>query len=105
MELDNNETNKRYIQAKNRLDKLKGYYSHLAAYLFVNILISAVKIFHDVEDGATFGEAITEFDTFALWVWWGIGIAFHTFRVFGNNLLFLSRDWEERKIKEFMNEK
>jgi len=32
---------------------------------------------------------------------WGIGLAFHAYGVFGKHLLF-SKDWEERKIKEFM---
>ncbi len=34
---------------------------------------------------------------------WGIGLAFKAVKVFGLNP-FLSRDWEERKIREFMEE-
>ncbi|MCK5638887.1 MAG: 2TM domain-containing protein, partial [Flavobacteriaceae bacterium] len=32
---------------------------------------------------------------------WGIGLMFHAYGVFGKNLLF-SKDWEERKIKEII---
>jgi hypothetical protein len=35
---------------------------------------------------------------------WGIGLAFQAYRVYGHNSVF-GIDWEERKIKEFMNEK
>ena len=42
-----------------------------------------------------------------LWFWWpmfgwGIGIIFHAFGVF-NHKIGLGKDWEDRKIKEFMD--
>ena len=44
-------------------------------------------------------------DNYSLWLWWGIGIVVHTYQMFGSRLLFLNKDWEDRKIKEYMNEK
>jgi hypothetical protein len=37
--------------------------------------------------------------------WWGIAIAFHTYNTFSENLLFMNKSWEDKKIKEYMNEK
>ena len=104
MDIDNNKINQKYIRAKKRVEELKGYYIHLAVFILVNIFISTTKVVHDIDDGKSLGEAIFRFDTFELWVWWGIGLVFHTFKIFGSRL-FLSKDWEDQKIKEYMNEK
>ena len=48
-------------------------------------------------------ESFWDFGTFAVWIFWGIGLAFHAFGVFGQNILF-GKDWEERKMKEFMDD-
>ena len=42
------------------------------------------------------------------WFWfpllgWGMGIAFHAYKVFVNNGI-LGRDWEKRKIEQYMRE-
>ena len=37
------------------------------------------------------------------WFYWGIGIAFHAIGVFGKGIIF-SKDWEERKIQELIEE-
>ncbi|MFY0631288.1 MAG: 2TM domain-containing protein [Flavobacteriaceae bacterium] len=105
MDIDNNQMNQKYIRAKKRVEELKGYYIHLAVFIIVNTFISITKIVHDVDDGRSLEEAIFRFDTFSLWVWWGIGVAFHTYKIFGASLLFMNKDWEDRKIKEYMNEK
>lgn len=105
MDLDNKRIDGKYIRAKKRVDQLKGYYTHLAIYLLVNVIISVTKIIDLMDSGDTFEEAFMSFDNFSLWMFWGIGIAFHTYKVFGAGLLFMNKDWEDRKIKEFMNEK
>ena len=104
MEIDNRELDKSYLRAKNRVEKLKKYYSHLISYLLVNILLSSYKIFKDILRGDTFEEAIFDGNNFSLWFWWGIGIAFHTYSTFSENLLFMNKSWEDKKIKEYMNE-
>ncbi|MCH2217672.1 MAG: 2TM domain-containing protein [Flavobacteriales bacterium] len=103
--MDNEEINRQYIRAKKRVKKLKSYYSHLMVYTVVNTCISVLKITHDIKDGDSIQEALFDGDNYSLWLWWGIGIVFHTYQMFGSRLLFLNKDWEDRKIKEYMNEK
>ncbi len=47
-------------------------------------------------------EEYFKFSTFSTLFFWGIGLAFHAINVFGKNI-FLGSDWEEKKIKEFMD--
>lgn len=93
----------RFIRAKERVDKLKGFYWHLFSYICVNLFISISKIISNMSGGESFMDAFWDFGTFALWIFWGIGIGFHAMGVFGTNLVF-GRKWEERKLKEFMDE-
>lgn len=102
---DNEKMNQQYLRAKKRVEKIKGYYWHLTVYLVVNLFLSTNSIVHDIRGGDTFEEALFDFDNFELWLWWGIGLAFHTYKVFGAKLLFMDKDWEDRKIEEYMNEK
>ena len=93
----------RYLLAKKRVDKIKGFYRHLLIYVAVNIFISIVIIVGLMnEDKYTFTQAITNFGVYGTWVFWGIGMLFHWLGVFGVKSLF-SKDWEERKIKEYMD--
>lgn len=93
----------KYIRAKKRVENLKGYYWHLAIYLIVNTFISVRKIIKNLGADKTFEQVFLDWNTFSLWFFWGLGLAFHTFKIFGFHLLF-GKDWEERKIKEFMKE-
>lgn len=99
--MDNYSKEERYLKAKKRVDQLKGFYWHLASYLIVNLFISTAKIVSEIHSGGIFMEAFFDFGTFAIWGMWGIGLAFHAFGVFGIRLAF-GKNWEERKIKEFM---
>lgn len=104
METDKNKLDPKYIRAKKKVEDLKGYYGHLAVYIIVNSFISITRVLNELEDGRTLQEAVFEFSTFGVWFFWGIGLAVHTFRVFGSNLL-MGKDWEARKIEELMKEK
>ena len=95
--------NKKYLQAKKRVDELKGFYWHLAIYLIVNIFITINKVLRNYYNGETLSEAFWDFGTFAVWIFWGIGVVFHAFNVFGYPLI-LGKNWEERKIKKIMEE-
>ena len=92
----------RFRRAEKRVKEIKGFYWHLFWYLAVNIFL-------------TFGTSIRGFfyngsldlgdynsGTFTVWIFWGIGLAAHWLHVFGMNIFF-SRNWEERKIKEYMD--
>jgi formate-dependent nitrite reductase membrane component NrfD len=90
--------------AKNRIEKLKKFYKHLLIYVVVNVFLSTTIIISELRDGSTFTESFFEFKTFAIWIYWGAGIAFQALRLFGSSLFF-SKGWEEKKIKEFMSHK
>ena len=86
-----------YLRAKKKLDKLVGFYWHLAVYIVINIfLILLIGLNRDD------GESFWSFSTFATAIFWGIGLLFHFLGVFGPNFMF-GKDWEKRKIKEFMD--
>ena len=85
----------RYYEAKKRVEEIKGFYGNLMSYIVVNI-----------------GLLILNLVTSPKYLWffwpmlgWGIGVLFHGMKVF-NFMPFLGEDWEEQKIKQFMdNEK
>lgn len=83
----------RYQRAQKRVKDIKGFYSHLAVYCFVIPFIIFINL---------------KFSPQFHWFWfstlgWGLGLFFHWVKVFGLNALGLGKNWEERKIKEFMN--
>ncbi len=87
-----------YQKAKKRVEDEKGFYSHLTAYIIINISLLFIN--------ADLGEA--DFNNWFRWnqlltpILWGIGLAIHGIRVFGKTPSF-GKDWEERKIKELMD--
>ncbi len=86
-----------YIRAKKKLEKLVGFYWHLAAYVVVNTFL-IILIGSQRNDG----EGFWNFGTFATAFFWGIGLIFHFLAVFGPDFMF-GKNWEEKKIKEYMN--
>lgn len=92
----------RYLRAQKRVKKIKGFYMHLFWYLIINIWLTLQMMNYELytEDGVN--EVLFHFGTYSTWFFWGIGVFFHGFHVFGKRLAF-SKDWEERKIKEFMD--
>ena len=88
----------RYHRAVKHVEDIRKFYGHLLVYLIVNIEISGIKIYNDMVDGD-----VLVFGTMAVWVFWGIGLAFHAFKVFGLPKI-LGKNWEEEKINEYMNE-
>ncbi len=86
----------KYLQAKKRVNKIKGFYAHLFWYLVVNAFIAFMILKNTDPEEMSFW-------TFSTAIFWGIGLAFHAYGVFGKQFLF-TKDWEERKIKEYMNE-
>jgi hypothetical protein len=91
----------RYLLAKKRLKRLKEFYVHLAAYIVVNLLLTILTIIEKFYDGSV--KVIFVVDTNWIWLFWGIGVLLHGLRVFGFSS-FVRKGWEERKIKEFMNQ-
>jgi hypothetical protein len=102
--LDNFSEDQKYIRAKKRVEELKAYYWHLAAYIIVNIFLSTVQIIDGITESKTFTEIFYDFGIYGVWLMWGIGLAFHTLKIFGFPF-FMGKDWEDRKINEYMNDK
>ena len=96
--MDNNIDNfdERYEYAQKRVKRLKGFYTHLIIYVLVNILIVFINI-----SNLKPGEVYFQFKNFFTAFFWGIGLLAHGVSVFGHHLIF-GKEWEERKIKEFM---
>ncbi len=92
-----------YLNAQNRVEKLRNFYIHLAVYLVINGVISTAKIVRNMQNGESFQEAFFDWGAFGLWTLWGIGLAIHAFSVFVLPSI-LGHNWEEEKIKQFMEE-
>ncbi len=84
----------KYLRAKERVDRLKKFYTNLASYI---VVISVLALINYLTNGWRY--------MWFLWAafGWGIGILFHAIGTFDLNPFF-GRSWEERKIKEFMRE-
>ena len=81
-----------------QVKRIKGFYTHLLIYILVNLFIVFVNI-----QNLDAGESYFQFHNFITLGTWGIAIIIHALSVFIPNFVFGSR-WEERKIKEIMNE-
>lgn len=92
--------NKRLNRAKKRLQELKGFYWHLAAYIGVNSFITISTIIGRMSNGDSFMDTLN-FGTFAIWFFWGIGLFFHGIKVFSYNPIF-SKEWEKRQIQKYI---
>jgi len=86
-----------YKIAYERVKKIKGFYVHALAYTLINGFL-LIRSFNKSLDGT---EEFLRWETFFTAIFWGIGLAVHGLSVFGRNIFF-SHNWEERKIKEFM---
>ncbi|WP_425075998.1 2TM domain-containing protein [Psychroserpens sp. S379A] len=92
----------RYSLAQKKVERIKGFYIHLIVYFIANIVLNVAKITHNLRNGETFQDAFFDFGTIAIWLFWGIGILFHAFGVFGFDYL-LGKNWERKKLKEYMD--
>ena len=89
---NNYQEEERYFKARKRVEEIKGFYGNLIAYIVVNIGLMVINLL--TSPGY-------------LWFFWpmlgwGIGVLFHGMKVF-NYMPFFGKDWEEKKIKEFMD--
>ncbi len=87
----------KYIKAKKKVKAIKGFYVHLMVYLIVNAFLI-------LSNALSYGgwHVFWEWQSYSTLLFWGIGLAFHAFGVFGLDFI-LGKNWEDRKIKEFMN--
>ena len=85
--------NSKYVKAVEKVEKLKEFYQNLVSYCLVIPFLIFINL---------------TFTPYFYWFWfpligWGIGLTFHFFEV-NNYNIFLGRDWEDRKIKELMDQ-
>ncbi len=93
MKIRDNSEERKYHQAKKKVEKMKEFYANLTSYIGVNSLL----IFLNYYTG--WGH---KWFIYPL-IGWGIGLVFHYFEAFGR-FPFLGKNWEERKIQELMDD-
>lgn len=90
------EEQSKYENAIKRVKRIKGFYSHLLVYVVINIMILIVNVQSLDKD-----ESYVSLKNFSTALFWGIGLTAHGLSVFGPNIV-LGQNWEQKKIKEFM---
>ena len=84
----------RYERARARVQAVKGFYVHTSAFALVNIGLFVINL-------------LTGAPWWFFWplLGWGVGLGAHALGVFGfGGRGPWGRDWEERKIREAMEE-
>lgn len=84
----------KYAKAKKKVEKIKGLYIHL----LVTIAIIPVLVFINLK-------FVPQFH----WFYYAgggmlISLFFHWFGIYGLEKIGLGKDWEEKKIKEYLKE-
>lgn len=83
-----------YLKAQKRIKEIKGFYSHL----IVMVILLPFLVFINLQ-----------FTPQYHWFWWAVfgnlfGLFFHWLGVFGFRSFGLGKDWEEKKIEQYMRE-
>jgi hypothetical protein len=104
------EQSQSYIEAKKKVDVIKGFYYHLTAYIVVNLALLLMRmpiiLFFADKGGKTAEQGFLDWldwNVLLTPLLWGIGLFIHFIAVFGKKTRFI-RNWEERKIREFLKE-
>ncbi len=84
----------KYLKAKKRVEKIKGFYIHA----IVTVILIPILTFINLK-------FVPQYH----WFWYPmlgmlLGLFFHWFGVFGTEKFGLGKDWEQRKIKEYLDE-
>lgn len=84
----------KYLRASQRVSELRQFYSRCFRGVIAILIVAAINYYLDSWAYPWF-----------LWVVFGVGLGLclRAFRIFGLNGL-IGRNWEERKIKQFMDE-
>lgn len=90
--MEKNNTDTKYLKARERVDQLRKFYVNLTSYVLVIAGLAGLNYWIDEWSYPWF-----------LWaaLGWGIGVFFHALGTFNLNPFF-GKKWEERKIKEYM---
>lgn len=96
METFNND-NIKYLEAKKKVKRIKGFYTHAAIFVLVNSIIAFINY-----QALKPGQSYFVWYNFLSLFFWGIGLFAHGMGVFMPSFIF-GKDWEEKKIRELMN--
>jgi hypothetical protein len=80
-----------YERARRRVKEVKGFYNHLITFIVINIFLAVINII--TSPGSWWFYWIT--------IFWGFGLVWHGASLYMNRGVF-SKDWEDKKIKEYM---
>lgn len=94
MEETNYREERLYLKAQKRVKEIKSFYIHLTVYLLIIPLIIFINL---------------RFSPSYHWFWysvlgWGVGLFFHWFGVIGFEKIGFGKNWEDKKIKQFIDE-
>ncbi len=94
MDFNDQQRENKYLRAKERVEAIKKFYTNLIMFVIFIAFLGALNYY-------TNGWSYMWF----LWAafGWGIALFFQAAKVFRWNP-FLGKNWEERKMKEFMDE-
>ncbi|MGG5506382.1 MULTISPECIES: 2TM domain-containing protein [unclassified Myroides] len=81
------------IQAKKNVERIKKFYAHLTMYIMVNTFLIVLNM---MTDSRFMWSLIVVFS-------WGIGLVADWMKTY-NYHFFLGKDWEDRKIREYMEQ-
>ncbi|WP_374173688.1 2TM domain-containing protein [Flavobacterium tructae] len=94
-------TDESYNLAYRKVKRIKGFYTHLEVYLIVNVIIVVSNINRDYFGHSAYENALLDWRTYSVAIFWGIALIIDALTVFGPNLFFSSK-WEQRKIQKYM---
>jgi len=99
--------NSTFEKAKKRVNAIKRFYSHLALFIFVSVVLLFLKqnivqwvLEHSGNTNAEFSKWV-DWNILAIPIIWGIVIVVQAFYVFG---LPLMKKWEEQQVKKYVKE-
>jgi hypothetical protein len=93
----------KYDRARKQVKDIKGWYNHLTVYIIVNILL---QLFYSGAFGVEqFTLHIPFWARFTTPFFWGLSLLGHGIYVFrGRFIKNLFKSWEEKKIKEILED-
>ncbi len=86
----------KYDRAAKKVKRMTSFYSHAVVYVVINIMIVIINI-----QSLDPGESYFQWENFTTLGFWGIGLLVHGLSVFMPDFI-MGKNWEERKIKEYM---
>ncbi len=104
METNHSLEEDKFKRATKKVKRIKGFYRHLMVYLAVNVAITSAHVIHDMWNGASFVVAFWSMQTFFTWIPWAVGLLIHGIIALDVISFFIGSDWEDRKMKKYMEE-